>query len=46
MITVKYKVNCAEANVNSRSETTLFKTFEEAKQYCKECNTKEKMAEF
>lgn len=46
VITVKYKVNCAEANVNSRSETTLFKTFEESKQYCKECNTKEKMAEF
>lgn len=46
VVTVKYKVNCAEANVNNRSEITLFKTLEEAEQYCKECNTKEKVAEF
>lgn len=41
VVTVKYKLDCAETNVNNRAETTLFKTFEEAEQYCKECNTKE-----
>lgn len=45
-ITVKYKVNCTDANVNNRSETTLFKTLDEAERYCKECNTKQKVGEF
>lgn len=45
-ITIRYKVNCTEANVNSRSETTLFRELNEAEQYCKECNTKEKRTEF
>lgn len=44
--TVKYKVDCSEANVRNRSESALFRSFEEAEQYCKECNTKEKTAEF
>lgn len=46
VITVKYRVNCDEANVRNRSETALLRSFEEAEQYCKECNTKEKAAEF
>lgn len=46
VITVKYKVDCTEVRIRNRSETTLFKTLEEAEQYCKECNTKEKAAEF
>lgn len=46
VITVKYRVNCDEANVRNRSETALLRSFEEVEQYCKECNTKEKAAEF
>lgn len=46
VITVKYKVDCSEANVRNRSENTLFKTIEDAERYCKECNTKDKTAEF
>lgn len=46
VITVKYKVNCTEANINNRSETALFKTLEEAEKYCMECNTMERAAEF
>lgn len=46
VITVKYKVDCSEANVRNRSESTLFRSLEEAERYCKECNTKEKIAEF
>lgn len=45
VITVKYKVD-SDMNVRNRSETTLFRTLEEAEQYCKECNTKEKSAKF
>lgn len=45
-ISIKYKVDCTEANVRNRSETTLFKTFEETEQYCKKCNTKEMVGEF
>ncbi|WP_368273634.1 hypothetical protein [Enterocloster bolteae] len=45
-VTVKYKVNCSEANVRNRSESTLFRSLEEAEQYCKECSTKKKAAEF
>lgn len=45
-ISIKYKVDCTEANVRNRSETTLFKTLEETEQYCKECNTKNRAAEF
>lgn len=44
--TVKYKVDCSEANVRNRSESALFRSLEEVEQYCKECNTKEKTAEF
>lgn len=46
VVTVKYKVDCSEANVRNRSESALFRSLEEAEQYCKECNTKEKAAEF
>lgn len=46
VVTVKYKVDCNEANVRNRSESTLFRSLEDAERYCKECNTKEKAAEF
>lgn len=46
VVTVKYKVDCSEANVRNRSETSLFRSLEEVEQYCKECNMKERAAEF
>lgn len=46
VITVKYKVDCNEANVKNRSESALFRSLEDAEQYCKECNMKKKTAEF
>lgn len=46
VITIKYKVDCNEANVRNRSESTLFRSLEESEQYCRECNTKQKSAEF
>lgn len=44
--TVKYRVDCSEANVRNRSESSLFRSLEEAERYCKECNMKETTAEF
>lgn len=44
--TIKYKVDCTEIHIRNRSETTLFRTLEEAERYCKECNTKARAAEF
>ena len=48
-ITVKYKVDCIDdiyRNIKNRSETTLFKTVEEAEEYCKSVNTKQIAPEF
>ena len=48
-ITVKYKVDCVgehSVNVNNRSELNLFKTIEEAEQYCISVNTKQVTPEF
>ena len=48
-ITVKYKVDCIDdicRNIRNRSETSLFKTIEEAEQYCLEVNTKQVTPEF
>lgn len=44
--TVKYKVDCTDANVRNRSESALFRSLEDAEQYCNECNMKKKTAEF
>lgn len=46
VVTIRYKVNCTEANVGSRSETTLFKTFEGAEECCKACNKNRKVPSF
>ena len=47
---VKYKVDGIEefklVKVNSRNETNLFKTIEEAEKYCVEVNTKQIKPEF
>ena len=48
-ITVKYKVDCINdptISVRNRSEANLFKTLEEAAQYCADVNTKQISAEF
>ena len=40
-ITIKYKVDCVDdiyKNIRNRSEESLFKTLEEAKDYCKSVN--------
>ena len=44
-ISIKYKVSC-DKNVSNRSQGGLFKTLEEAKEYCKLANTKEIVPEF
>lgn len=48
-ITIKYKVYCIDdiyRNIRNRSETSLFKTVEEAEKYCVEVNTKQVVPEF
>ena len=48
-ITIKYKVDCIDdiyRNIRNRSETSLFKTVEEAEKYCVDVNTKEVSGEF
>lgn len=46
-VTVKYKVSAIEANCNirNRAEITLFKTAEEAEEFCKAVNTNQIGAE-
>lgn len=47
-ITIKYKVNNIDTDfrVNNRSENNLFKSLEEAEEYCKSVNKKEIIPEF
>ena len=48
-VVIKYKVNCIDdifRNVRNRSEDNLFKTLEEAKEYCKKVNTEQIKAMF
>lgn len=45
-ITVRYKVSGIGCNVKSRAEVSLFKTKEEAEEYCKLVNTKQNTPEF
>lgn len=48
-ITIKYKVDNIEnipSTIKSRSETTLFKTKEEAEEYCMKANTEQIKPEF
>lgn len=48
-ISIKYKVDCVDdilRNIRNRSETSLFKTIEEAEKYCVEVNTKQVVPEF
>ena len=48
-MTIKYKVDCVDdilRNIRNRSETSLFKTVEEAERYCVEVNTKQISPEF
>lgn len=48
-ISIKYKVDCVDdilRNIRNRSETSLFKTIEEAEKYCVEVNTKQVSPEF
>lgn len=48
-IAIKYKVYNIDdpfINVNNRSETTLFKTIEEAEKYCVDVNTEQITPEF
>lgn len=47
--TIRYKVDCTDdipRSVKNRSETTLFKTREEAEEYCKKSNTRQITPEF
>lgn len=49
IITIKYKVDCTDdmpRSVKNRSESTLFKTKEEAEEYCMKANTKQITPEF
>ena len=49
VVTIKYKVdviNDCTINVKNRGESNLFKTAEEAEQYCFEVNTKQTVPEF
>lgn len=48
-MSIKYKVECVDdysINVTNRSETTLFKTLEEAEKYCVNVNTEQITPEF
>lgn len=48
-ITIKYRIDVIDdsrARINSRSETTMFKTLDEAAQYCADVNTKKVTSEF
>ena len=45
-ITVRYKVSGIGCNVRNRAETTIFKSLEEAEEYCKLMNTKQNTPEF
>lgn len=47
-ITIKYKVICDDylISVNNRTESNLFKTLEEAENYCVGVNTKQIASEF
>lgn len=47
-ITIKYKVDCIENTpyIKNRSESTLFKTKEEAEEYCMKTNTEQIRPEF
>ena len=45
-ISVRYKVSGIDCNARNRAETTLFKSLEETKEYCKLVNTKQNAPEF
>lgn len=45
-ITVRYKVSGIDCNARNRAETTLFKSLEEAEEYCKSVNIKQNTSEF